>query len=182
MNICGAAFDYNTGLGPYSIHFTNQATAVWSKFDQGPHLACGPDFGHSLKMDNFYVVIGVVPKYLNKQKSANSTVEIGQIRRTGIWQRNKTNFLYSIRVLRQKTFAWGPCSLQLLEKKKIIVFQIPKWYSNLNNCKGKVRVCGIFENGFIIQRVCFRLSSQERKCLARNIMLPLFCWRGFWQP
>ena len=26
MNICGAAFDYNTGRGLYSIHFTNQAT------------------------------------------------------------------------------------------------------------------------------------------------------------
>ena len=26
MNICGAAFDYNTGCGPYSTHFMNQAT------------------------------------------------------------------------------------------------------------------------------------------------------------
>ena len=26
MNICGDAFDYNTGRGPYSIHFMNQAT------------------------------------------------------------------------------------------------------------------------------------------------------------
>ena len=26
MDIRGAAFDYNTGHGPYSIHFMNQAT------------------------------------------------------------------------------------------------------------------------------------------------------------
>ena len=26
MNICGATFDYDTGHGPYSIHFMNQAT------------------------------------------------------------------------------------------------------------------------------------------------------------
>ena len=26
INICGAAFDYNTGRGPYSIHFMNQTT------------------------------------------------------------------------------------------------------------------------------------------------------------
>ena len=29
MNICGAAFDYNTGGGLYSIHFMNQAT--WAR-------------------------------------------------------------------------------------------------------------------------------------------------------
>ena len=36
----------NNGRGPYSIHFMNQA-AGRSKFDQGPHLARGPDFGHA---------------------------------------------------------------------------------------------------------------------------------------
>ena len=35
MNICVAALDYNTGLGPYSIHFTNQATRA------GPNLIKG---------------------------------------------------------------------------------------------------------------------------------------------
>ena len=46
-NICGAAFDYNTGCWLYSIHFMNQATGGRSKFDQGPHLARRPDFGHA---------------------------------------------------------------------------------------------------------------------------------------
>ena len=36
----------NNGRGPYSIHFMNQA-ADRLKFDQGPHLAYGPNFGHA---------------------------------------------------------------------------------------------------------------------------------------
>ena len=35
MNICGAAFDDNTGLGPHSIHFMNQATRAGQNFIAG---------------------------------------------------------------------------------------------------------------------------------------------------
>ena len=47
MNICGASFDYDTGHGTYSIHFMNQATQAGQNFDQGTHLARGPDFGYA---------------------------------------------------------------------------------------------------------------------------------------
>ena len=45
MNICRAAFDYNTCRGPYLFYESSHAGR--SKFDQGPHLALGPDFGHA---------------------------------------------------------------------------------------------------------------------------------------
>ena len=35
MNICGAAFDYHTGLEPHSIHFMNQATRVGQNLIKG---------------------------------------------------------------------------------------------------------------------------------------------------
>ena len=35
MNIYGATFDYNTGHGPYSIHFMNQATRASQKLNKG---------------------------------------------------------------------------------------------------------------------------------------------------
>ena len=35
MNICGSAFDYNTGRGPYSIHFMNEAARAGQNLIKG---------------------------------------------------------------------------------------------------------------------------------------------------
>ena len=47
MNICGAAFDYDTGRGAYSIHFMNQATWAGQNLIEGRILARELDFGHA---------------------------------------------------------------------------------------------------------------------------------------
>ena len=44
MYICGAAFNHNTGHGPYSIHFINQATWAGQNLIKGRFRPLGRTF------------------------------------------------------------------------------------------------------------------------------------------